>query len=191
MPALPQQLAQRYQLEYGLSEYDAEQLCLEKEISEYFEATSQHTCLPAGKAKNYKAVANWVNGPLKQLLNEEKILLDDLKPTPAKLAEIIILTEEGKISFSSACSKLLPEVLKNDSIPVAEMAKDLNLFQTSDTNELENWIQTVLNKMPAKVAEYKKGKKGLMGLFVGEVKKISKGKADLHAVTAMLEKELN
>jgi len=191
MQALPRQLIQRYHAEYGLSEYDAEQLCREKEIADYFEAVLQHTRLTAGKAKHYKAVANWINGPLKQLLNEEKIFLQDLKPAPAKLGEIIELTEEGKISFSAASSKLLHEVLKADDIPVAEMAKNLNLIQTSNTDELESWIKTVLNKMPDKVAEYRKGKKGLMGLFVGEVKKISRGKADLQTVTTMLEKELN
>lgn len=184
MPALPWQLMQRYQAEYGLSEYDAEQVCLEKEIADYFEAAIRYT-------KNYKAVANWINGPLKQLLNEEKISLHDIKPVPVKLAELIKLTEEGKVSFSTASSKLLPEVLNDDGLPIAEMTKKLNLVQTSDTNELASWIKTVLDNMPGKVAEYRKGKKGLIGLFVGEVKKLSKGKADLQTVTAMLEKELN
>jgi aspartyl-tRNA(Asn)/glutamyl-tRNA(Gln) amidotransferase subunit B len=71
------------------------------------------------------------------------------------------------------------------------MAKNLNLFQTSDADELNNWIRTVLTKMPEKVIEYKKGKKGLMGLFVGEVRKLSQGKADPQTVTAMLQKELS
>jgi aspartyl-tRNA(Asn)/glutamyl-tRNA(Gln) amidotransferase subunit B len=85
----------------------------------------------------------------------------------------------------------LPAVLENDDAPVFEMAKDLNLIQTTDAGELDEWIRIVLSKMPDKVAEYRKGKKGLIGLFVGEVKKVSKGKADLQTVTAMLEKELN
>ncbi|HYK44405.1 MAG TPA: Asp-tRNA(Asn)/Glu-tRNA(Gln) amidotransferase subunit GatB [Parafilimonas sp.] len=184
MPALPHELIQRYQQEYNLSEYDAAQLCLEKEIADYFDSTLEHTT-------NYKAVANWINGPLKQLLNEQTISLSDIKPSPRKLAEIIKLIEDGHISFSAASSKLLPAVLGNEDSPVFEMAKDLNLIQTTDAGELDEWIRTVLNKMPDKVAEYRKGKKGLIGLFVGEVKKISKGKADPQTVTAMLEKELN
>jgi len=128
---------------------------------------------------------------LKQLLNEQTISLSDIKPSPRKLAEIIKLIEDGHISFSAASSKLLPAVLGNEDSPVFEMAKDLNLIQTTDAGELDEWIRTVLNKMPDKVAEYRKGKKGLIGLFVGEVKKISKGKADPQTVTAMLEKELN
>jgi len=184
MPALPWQLTQRYKTGYGLSDYDAEQLCHDREVAAYFEDVLRYT-------KNYKAVANWINGPLKQLLKEGKISLDIMKPAPAELADIIKLTEEGKISFSAASSKLLPEVIKTDGAAVAELAKSLNLVQTSDVHELESWIETVLNKMPDKVAAYKKGKKGLMGLFVGEVKKLSRGKADLQTVTAMLEKELS
>jgi aspartyl-tRNA(Asn)/glutamyl-tRNA(Gln) amidotransferase subunit B len=66
----------------------------------------------------------------------------------------------------------------------------LNLLQVSDTDELEKWIEEVISKMPDKVAEYQKGKKGLIGLFVGEVKKLSKGKADPKIVTSLLEQAL-
>jgi aspartyl-tRNA(Asn)/glutamyl-tRNA(Gln) amidotransferase subunit B len=191
MPALPRQLLQQYQIEYGLSEYDAAQLCLDKEIADYFEEVIHYTCVPAGRAKNYKAIANWINGPIRQLVNDEKISLQNLQPLPLKLSDIIKLTDEGKISFSSAASKLLPEVLKNSDLRVYELATSLRLIQTNNESELEGWVTVVLNKMPDKVAAYKKGKKGLMGLFVGEVKKLSKGKADLKAVTLILEKELS
>ena len=67
LPALPQQLYKKYQSEFGLNEYDAAQLTAEKEIADYFEAVIHHT-------KNYKAVANWINGPIKQLMNDEKFL---------------------------------------------------------------------------------------------------------------------
>ncbi len=74
LPALPQRLYKKYQSEFGLTEYDAAQLTSEKEIADYFEAIIQHT-------KNYKAVANWINGPVKQLINETNILLENI---PAK-----------------------------------------------------------------------------------------------------------
>ena len=70
------------------------------------------------------------------------------------------------------------------------VAEELNLLQISNSNELEEWINEVINKMPDKIQEYKKGKKGLIGLFVGEVKKLSKGKADPAAVTNLLQKKL-
>jgi aspartyl-tRNA(Asn)/glutamyl-tRNA(Gln) amidotransferase subunit B len=67
----------------------------------------------------------------------------------------------------------------------------MNLLQTNQTDELTSWIEQVLQRMPEKVLEYKKGKKGLIGLFVGEVKKISAGKANPQEVTRLLEEQLN
>ncbi|MEP6466439.1 MAG: Asp-tRNA(Asn)/Glu-tRNA(Gln) amidotransferase subunit GatB [Parafilimonas sp.] len=182
LPALPQQLYKKYQLEYGLNEYDAAQLTSEKEISNYFEDVIQYS-------KNYKAIANWINGPVKQLLNESEILLNDIAAN--RLAAIIDIVEKDEVSFSNASSKLLPEIIKNNAESVAAIALQLNIIQTKNTDELKEWVTIVLNKMPDKVAEYKKGKKGLMGLFVGEVKKLSKGKADAKIVTNLFEKELN
>ncbi|HYJ62915.1 MAG TPA: Asp-tRNA(Asn)/Glu-tRNA(Gln) amidotransferase subunit GatB [Parafilimonas sp.] len=182
LPALPQQLYKKYQSEFGLSEYGAAQLTSEKEIADYFESAIQYT-------KNYKALANWINGPIRQLINEEKISLHDIPVN--RLAEIIEIVEKEEVSFSNASVKLLPAIIKDDSKTVTELAFALQLIQTKNTDELKNWVTVVLNKMPDKVAEYKKGKKGLIGLFVGEVKKLSKGKADLKSVTALLEDELN
>jgi len=182
LPALPQQLYKKYHAEFGLNEYDAAQLTSEKEIADYFESAIQYT-------KNYKALANWINGPIRQLINEEKISLHDIPVN--RLAEIIEIVEKEEVSFSNASVKLLPAIIKDDSKTVTELAFALQLIQTKNTDELKNWIIVVLNKMPDKVAEYKKGKKGLIGLFLGEVKKLSKGKADLKSVTALLEDELN
>jgi aspartyl-tRNA(Asn)/glutamyl-tRNA(Gln) amidotransferase subunit B len=182
LPALPQQLYKKYQSEYGLNEYDAAQLTSEKEIADYFESAIRHT-------KNYKALANWINGPIRQLINEEKISLHDISVN--RLAEIIEIVEKGEVSFSKASLKLLPAIIKDNSKTVTELAFALHLIQTKNIDELKDWVTVVLNKMPDKVAEYKKGKKGLLSLFVGEVKKLSKGKADLKSVTALLENELN
>lgn len=182
LPALPQQLYKKYQSEFGLNEYDAAQLTSEKEIADYFEAAIHHT-------KNYKALANWINGPIRQLINEQNISLHDIPAN--RLAEIIDVVEKNEVSFSNASLKLLPAIIKDDKKTVAELVSALQLVQTNNTGELKDWVTVVLNKMPDKVAEYKKGKKGLMGLFVGEVKKLSKGKADLKSVTILLEDELN
>jgi aspartyl-tRNA(Asn)/glutamyl-tRNA(Gln) amidotransferase subunit B len=182
LPALPQQLYKKYQSEFGLNEYDAAQLTSEKEIADYFEAAIHHT-------KNYKALANWINGPIRQLMNEQNISLHNIPVN--RIGEIIDVVEKNEVSFSNASLKLLPAIIKDDKKTVAELVSALHLVQTNNTGELKDWVTVVLNKMPDKVAEYKKGKKGLMGLFVGEVKKLSKGKADLKSVTILLEDELN
>jgi len=184
LPALPQNLQYKYQHELGLSEYDAAQLCMEKDIADYYEALITHT-------GNYKAAANWMNGPVKHYLHEHKISLQQFSLQTQQLAELLALTEEGKVNFSVASAKLFPVLVNTKDTTALQLATELNLLQVSDTNELETWVQTALDKMPDKVKEYQKGKKGLIGLFVGEVKKLSRGKADPKVVTELLERKLN
>lgn len=183
LPALPNQLTAKYVSEYGLSDYDAKQLCDEKETADYFASVIKHT-------QQYKAAANWILGPIRQYLNEKTLGFDELKLSPAILAELIKLVEDGKVNFSVASSKILPVVIAENSSPLT-VAETMNLIQVSDSNELETWINEALASMPDKVAEYKKGKKGLIGLFVGDIKKRSKGKADPKMVTQLLEQKLN
>ncbi len=183
LPTLPYQLAEHYQTTYQLSAYDAGQLCEEKLITDYFEQTIQFT-------KHYKMVANWILGPIKQLMNESQQNIQAIGLTGERLAALIELIESGKINFSTAASKLLPALLHTTTAPL-ELAESLNLLQVSDSNELEEWVNAAIEAMPDKVKEYQKGKKGLIGLFVGEVKKRSKGKADPKMVTELLEQKLN
>jgi aspartyl-tRNA(Asn)/glutamyl-tRNA(Gln) amidotransferase subunit B len=182
LPILPNELHKKYQIQYGLSSYDAAQLCDEKETTVFFESVIQHTT-------QYKAVANWILGPVRQYLNEKNIGFKTLALQPVLFADLIELVEAGKVNFSVASSKILPAVIEQNISPLAVVER-MNLLQVSDTNELETWITAVLASMPDKVTEYKKGKKGLIGLFVGEVKKRSKGKADPKIVTQLLEQKL-
>ncbi len=183
LPSLPQQLAKKYQREYGLSEYDASQLCDEKYTSDYFQSIIPFT-------QHYKAIANWIVGPIRNYLNENNSSFEEINLTPQTFAELIKLVEDGKVSFSVASSRILPVLMKENKSPI-RIAEELNLLQVSDNNQIEIWVNEVIAKMPDKVIEYKKGKKGLIGLFVGEVKKISKGKADPKVVTTLLEQKLN
>jgi aspartyl-tRNA(Asn)/glutamyl-tRNA(Gln) amidotransferase subunit B len=183
LPALPNQLLHQYQFEYGLSEYDAAQLCDEKHTADFFNTTIQFT-------KHYKAVANWITGPIRQYIHEHHLSFETLGLSPEKLAELIKIVDEGKVNFSVASSRLLPGLIKENKSALA-LAEEMNLLQVSDGNELEGWIEAALLKMPDKITEYKKGKKGLIGLFVGEVKKLSKGKADPKIVTALLQEKLD
>ncbi len=143
LPALPQKLYEKYQSEFGLSEYDAAQLTSEKEIADYFEAAINHT-------KNYKALANWINGPIRQLINDSKIFLQEIPVN--RLAEMIEIVEKGEVSFSNASSKLLPAIIENNSEAIAVLALKLNIIQTKNTGEIKEWVNMVLNKMPDKVS---------------------------------------
>jgi len=101
------------------------------------------------------------------------------------------MVDEGLINFSIGSSKLLPALIEQPNKSPDELLSSLNLSQVGDTGVVEEWVDAALSKMPDKVAEYKKGKKGLLGLFVGEVKKISKGKADPKLVNELLMEKLN
>jgi len=183
LPVLPNVLQKKYELEFGLSQYDAHQLSEELSTANYFDATIQFT-------KNYKAVANWILGPIRQWLHENHITIDQFTLSPEKLADLLKLVDDGKINFSMASSKILPALIEDQTKNALSIAETMNLLQVSDSSELEKWIEEVISKMPDKVLEYKKGKKGLIGLFVGEVKKLSKGKADPKIVTTLLEQAL-
>jgi aspartyl-tRNA(Asn)/glutamyl-tRNA(Gln) amidotransferase subunit B len=184
LPALPNILMEKYQHGLGLSEYDAAQLCHDKEIADYFEAVIEHT-------SNYKAAANWINGPVKHYLNESGLPLAAFALQPVQLADLIKLVDDGKVNFSVASTKLFHAMMEDKSKQALELATELNILQVSDSNELEGWINAAIERMPDKVKEYKKGKKGLIGLFVGEVKKMSRGKADPKKVTELLEEKFN
>jgi aspartyl-tRNA(Asn)/glutamyl-tRNA(Gln) amidotransferase subunit B len=182
LPALPEALINKYQQVFGLSAYDATQLCDEKATTDYFEKVIQHTT-------SYKSVANWLLGPVRQCLNEQAISFELFTLSPILLAELIELVDAGKVNFSIAATKILPVIITENKSPLA-VAEDLQLLQISDSNELEKWVEEAIAAMPDKVEAYKKGKKGLIGLFVGEVKKRSKGKADPKMVTQLLEQKL-
>ncbi|MBZ5858621.1 Asp-tRNA(Asn)/Glu-tRNA(Gln) amidotransferase subunit GatB [Flavihumibacter profundi] len=184
MPELPDAVQQRFMQQYQLPAYDARLLSDEKDLVDYFEAVL------AG-IKEYKSVANWLLGPVKGWLNENNLPFDKFPLPPSQLARLVELVASGKISFSSASSRLLPRFLETPDADPAELAATLNLLQNAGSGEIEQWVAEVLGKMPDKVAEYKKGKKGLIGLFMGEVKKISKGKADPKMTTTLLEQKLN
>lgn len=182
LPVLPLQLKQDFINLYHLSNYDAEQLTTNK-------ATAYFFLNVAKECNHYKAIANWINGPIKQYLNNEGTDFDTLTLNTKNLVALIELTDDNKVSFAVAATKILPIIINENKHPL-QIAEELNLLQTNNINELENWINIVINNMPHKVEEYKKGKKGLIGLFVGEVKKISKGKADPKIVTDILQQKL-
>jgi aspartyl-tRNA(Asn)/glutamyl-tRNA(Gln) amidotransferase subunit B len=184
MPALPEELVEKYTQQYSLSDYDARLLCEDKETSTYFECLIKET-------PYYKAAANWILGPVKSYLNENNCAIGKFPVAPRTLSALIDLVENGQLSFSVASSKVLHHLIEQKSNNPLKVATDLNVLQDSGTDAVAVWVNQVLTSMPDKVAEYKKGKKGLMGLFMGEVKKVSKGKADPKVATQLLIEILN
>ena len=179
IPALPEELISRYIKQYKLSRYDAEVISDDKETADYFESLILLTT-------SYKAAANWLLGPVKSFLNEKSISISSFPIEPASMASLITLVEDGQVHFSTASSRIFPEMVTGTARNPLEIATRLNLIQTGDEAQILEWVKQAMDKMPDKVLEYKKGKKGLLGLFVGEVKKISKGQADPQLTNQLL-----
>ncbi len=183
LPPLPAELFKKYTADYGLTPYDVGVITETKEIALYFEALTRHT-------KNYKSAANWVMGAIKSYLNEKAITIDRFTVAPIDVAGLIELIDNGKVSNTLASQKLFPEMIRTGRSAVS-IAEEQNLLTESDTSALEGYIEQAIRKYPEKVAEYKGGKSGLLGLFMGEVMKLSKGKADPKTANEILRKKLD
>ncbi|MFI5149087.1 MAG: Asp-tRNA(Asn)/Glu-tRNA(Gln) amidotransferase subunit GatB [Bacteroidia bacterium] len=183
MPPLPEHLFRKYKHELGLSDYDAYFLTETKGIALYFESLISIT-------GNYKAAANWMMGAIKNYLNEEAIDISAFPIGPEKIAALIALVDTGKISNSVASQTLFPGLIADRSKAPLQLAEELNLIQERDSDALHDFIKQALAKYPEKVLEYKNGKTGLIGHFMGEVMKLSKGKADPKLANEMMRKEL-
>jgi aspartyl-tRNA(Asn)/glutamyl-tRNA(Gln) amidotransferase subunit B len=179
MPALPGQLYQKYTAKLGLSDYDAAVITADYHLAHYFESVIKHTT-------NYKAATNWLMGPLKSVIDESEAAT----LRPEDLAGLIKLVDEGKINHTIAANKLLPELLKGTGKPAQQLATELNLFISENNDELDEFILKALARFPDKVVEYRKGKKGVLGLFMGDIMKQSKGKIDPQKTNQLLIKAL-
>lgn len=183
MPQLSKELFDLFTKELGLSVYDANIISEDKYFAIYFQDILKNT-------SDAKAAANWLIGPVKSFLNEQAI---DIKAFPIKstqIAEIIKLIEEGKLNFASASSKLFPALLEDPAANVLDLATRLNIIQNSDLGEIEKIVDEVLAENITKVQEYKDGKKGLMGMFMGQIMKKSGGKADPKIANQLLTEKL-
>ena len=130
-------------------------------------------------------------GPVKSHLNDSNITYEAFTLPAEKLAVLISLVETGKLNFGIASSKVLAALLLQPEKEPLQLATELNVLQESDSSSIEQWVDEAIAAMPDKVKQYQSGKKGLIGLFAGEVKKRSKGKADMQLVNEILEKKLN
>jgi aspartyl-tRNA(Asn)/glutamyl-tRNA(Gln) amidotransferase subunit B len=183
MPELPRNLFLKYTENYGLSEYDAFNITENKGVALYFENLIQYT-------KNYKIAANWIMGEIKSYLNELGVEISSFPIQPIQIAKLIHIIEEGKISHSAASQKVFPEMLKNPNDEPLTIAERLNVIQESDENSVIGYIQKVLKNNPEEVNRYRNGEKQLIGFFMGQLMKVSEGKADPKSGNALLRKLL-
>ena len=181
MPELPAAKRQRFVEEYGISEYDARVLSSTQVVADYFEQVAK----ASGDAKT---AANWVQGDLTGALNATGKTFGESPVSAAHLAELVRLIADGTLS-----SKLGKEVFAKmfeSAKPAAEIIEAEGLKQISDTSALQKIVAEVLANNPGQVATYKGGKTGVLGFFVGQVMKATRGQANPQAVNELLRKAL-
>jgi aspartyl-tRNA(Asn)/glutamyl-tRNA(Gln) amidotransferase subunit B len=183
LPPMPWALREEF-AKKGISEEDTHVLTEDKATALY--------CLDLIKASgNGKAVANLVLNKIRPFCKEKGIEIHENPVATEQLVLLLQLIESGKVANAIAYQRVFPEMWQNPTENPLEIAQRLNLIQENNTDFLSDIIQKVLAQYPDKVADYKKGKKNLIGLFMGEVMKQSGGKADAKTTQQLLQKALS
>ena len=181
LPELPENKKKRYIKEYGITEYDSEVLTADKKVAEFFEKIA--------KKIEPKLVANWVCAELFGRLNKVSKEFSELSISAEDFSSLLELIISNKISGKIA-KEVLDKMFETNEKP-EEIVEKYNLVQISNTDEIEKYIDDVLSANPEKVKEYRSGKEKLFGFFVGQIMKVSKGKANPKGVNEILTKKLH
>jgi aspartyl-tRNA(Asn)/glutamyl-tRNA(Gln) amidotransferase subunit B len=184
LPPLPNELFEKYTTQLGLPDTDASVITENKYDALYFEEMIKHT-------SNVKSASNWMMVQIKSYLNEKGLSIREFQVTPSSIAGIINSIDQGKISNTAAAQQIFPALTENPDKDHMQIAQELNLLQESDSSAIEEIVDTVLLELKDDVARYREGKKGLIGMFMGEVMKASKGKADPKIANEILRKKLD
>lgn len=177
MPELPNQKRKRYQ-EIGLSEYDASVIVEQMGLALFFDKVLE-------LGANPKTAVNFIMGEITAYLKEEHIEITDTKLTPDNLAELISLIEKGTIS-NNIGKQIIIEMMK-DGTKASVIVEKKGLSQISDEGAIKELVQKVVNAHPNEVEAYKNGKTNLLGFFVGQVMKETKGRANPKTVNQLIK----
>jgi aspartyl-tRNA(Asn)/glutamyl-tRNA(Gln) amidotransferase subunit B len=180
LPELPAAKRLRFVQQYGIPAYDAEQLTQTSPLADYFEQCVYLLNSP-------KEISNWIMSEVMRVLNEKGIEIKDLTVTPAMLIELVGLMKKGTVSGLMA--KEILTKMADTGRGALEIIKELGLEQVNDEDSLKRIIREIIEANPREVTQYRAGKYQLLGFFVGEVMKKSKGKAN-PKVAGDLVKEL-
>ncbi|MFA5367212.1 MAG: Asp-tRNA(Asn)/Glu-tRNA(Gln) amidotransferase subunit GatB [Dehalococcoidia bacterium] len=187
LPELPEAKRERFIAEYGLSEYDAGLLTSSKPMSVFFERCVALSGSQSGK-KQAKVISNWMTGELFRLLNANDIDIEASKVMPEHLVGMIGKIDDGTLSVSAA--KVVFEDMFNTGRKADEIIAEKGLSQISDTGEIEDIIDRVIAENPQPVADFKQGKEKAQGFLVGQIMRLTKGRANPALVNKLLRERL-
>ena len=181
LPELPDARKERFVKDYDLPRYDAEVLTAARELADYFEDCARNVKTP-------KLVSNWVMGTLLGLLNSEGKSIDQSPVSAAQLAELIALIETDVISGKIA-KTVFDEMVASGKAPKV-IVEEKGLVQVTDASAIESVVDQVISANPSEVEKFKAGNAKLMGFFVGQVMRETKGKANPQMVNTLLKEKL-
>jgi aspartyl-tRNA(Asn)/glutamyl-tRNA(Gln) amidotransferase subunit B len=182
LPEMPEQKRDRFVSDYGIPEYDAGVLTTSKALADYFETCVQLFDQP-------KTVSNWIMGDLLRELKNDNKEIDECPVTPERLTDLLKLIDDGTISGKMA--KTVFEDMYHSGKAPAEVVKEKGLTQITDESALLKIVENVIAANPGQAADFKNGKDKLMGFFVGQVMKASKGQANPALVNKLLKEKLS
>ena len=180
-PELPKEKEARYQDKFGLSAYDSQIISSSKSMADFFDAAAE-------KIENYSLLSNWLIGEISAYLNKEQIDIHKSKLTSDNVAMLINRIDDQTISGKIGKS-IFEEMCLSGSTP-DEIIESQGLKQISDDGAIEEIIMTVISENPSQVKAYLDGKDKLFGFFVGQVMKLTEGKANPKAVNSILKDKL-
>jgi len=182
LPELPDIKRDRFVTEYGLPETDSDLLVSEKPLADWYEEAVKLGGQP-------KSVANWIMGDLMRLLNADNKIIEDCSLKPNQLVDMLRLMDNGTISGKIAKS-VFEEMYTTGKDPEG-IVKEKGLVQISDSGEIEKAVDDVISKYLKEAERYRAGEEKLMGFFVGQVMKVTKGKANPQMVNELLKQKLS
>jgi aspartyl-tRNA(Asn)/glutamyl-tRNA(Gln) amidotransferase subunit B len=182
LPELPDAKKKRFMDQYELPSYDAELLTSDRELADYFEKCTREFPQP-------KTVSNWVMGPLLGLLNAQGKKIEDSPVSAVDLARLLALVEKGVVSGKIA--KTVFDEMAQTAKPATQIVKEKGLVQITDTGALVDVILKIISNHPREVAAYKNGKTKLLGFFVGQIMKETRGQANPKVVNDILKRKLD
>src|SRR5215217_799465 len=185
MPPLPREICKQLVHDYDVNIADATLIAEDHDLLAYFRSTLVNI-------NNAKSLVNWLTGAVRALLSEQNMVITDFKVSPEQLADVINLVDDKMVTQQIALQQLLPELLRRDDaeVDVQQLATELNLLIVDNGDELLVFVDEVLARYEQQVQAYKKGKKGVLGLFVGEVMKLAKGKANPQKINELVQEKL-
>jgi aspartyl-tRNA(Asn)/glutamyl-tRNA(Gln) amidotransferase subunit B len=177
MPELPAAKRGRFVASHGITPYMAEVLTLDRAVADYFEQTLSFCSDP-------RLAANWVMGEVLRVVKEKKTGVADLRVTPQRLGRLLGLVSQGTISANAA--KKVFDIVEETGKDPAAVVEEQGLKQISDSGELEKTVRDIIEKSPKEAARYKAGETKLMGFFVGEVMKATRGKGNPREINKLV-----